>query len=277
MNSRRATQSIMVSLLAVATLLICVALFAIMWHILSRGLPVVTPGFLLEATADSGRAGGILPGIISTLWVTAVALIISVPLGVGAAVYLAEYAREGPVVRLVRFGTSSLAGVPSIVFGLFGFTFFVIHLRMGWSVMSGGLTLALMILPGLVRTAEEAIKAVPPEYLEGSLALGAPKWRAVSGVVVPAAFPGIMSGVLLGTGRSFGETAAVILTAGSAYHTPTSIWDPARTMAVHLYILSSEGLSITRAYGTAAVLSACILIINMFAQRLARTYRTRQC
>ncbi|MGE5484131.1 MAG: phosphate ABC transporter permease PstA [Ignavibacteriales bacterium] len=275
MTSRRIVQSTMVAVLAFVTFLIGVGLLAIMWHILSRGLPEVTPSFLLQATADSGRAGGILPGIISTMWVTGVAVAISVPLGVGAAVYLAEYARQGRVADLVRFGTSSLAGIPSVVFGLFGFTFFVIQLGMGWSVMSGGLTMALMILPGLIRTAEEAIRSVPPEYLEGSLALGAPKWRAVFGVVVPAALPGIMSGVLLGIGRSFGETAALILTAGSAYYTPTSIWQPARTMAVHLYILASEGLSLPRAYGTAAVLSACILIINVLAHRLAQAYRVR--
>ncbi|NPV69484.1 MAG: phosphate ABC transporter permease PstA [Firmicutes bacterium] len=275
MKRRKTTQMVMVGLLALSTFIICGALAAIMWQVLSKGMPVISADFLLKPTTNSGRSGGIFSSIVGTFYVTAVSLLVSVPLGVGAAVYLTEYASEGWLVEWIRFAVSSLAGIPSIVFGLFGFTFFVIQMRMGWSVLSGGLTMGLMILPWLVRIAEEAIKAVPCEYLEGSLALGAPRWKAVFGLVVPAAYPGILSGILLGIGRAFGETAALILTAGSAYHTPTSIWHPARTMAVHLYILSSEGLSLERAYGTAAVLSASILAINALASRLTRAIRTR--
>ena len=270
---RRRIERVTVIVLAAATVMLLSALAAVVWHVLSRGVPVVTLDFLIQQPTMSGRSGGIFSTIVSTFWVTGLALVISVPVGVGAAVYLTQYAVEGGFVRVIRIGTSSLAAVPSIVYGLFGFLFFVVYLRMGWSVMSGGLTLALMTLPAILKTSEEAIKAVPREYLEGSLALGAPKWKAVFSVVIPAAMPGIMSGILLSIGRSFGETAAVILTAGSAIHMPESLWDPARTMAVHLYILSSEGLSPSRAYGTAAVLVGCVLVLNVAASMLTRRSR----
>lgn len=245
-------------------------LLALLLYVLVKGLPLVSWEFLTALPRRMGRLGGIYPTIVGTLYLSAVALAVAAPLGVAAAVYLAEYAPPGRLTRLYRFGTETLAGVPSIIFGLFGFATFVIFLRLGWSVLSGGLTLALMILPTVIRTAEEALRAVPYSYREGSLALGATRWQTVWHVVLPSALPGILTGLLLGLGRAVGETAAVLLTAGSSLLTPFSPLDPARTMAVHLYILAVEGISLERAYATAAVLVVTILLLNLLATRLVR-------
>jgi phosphate transport system permease protein len=190
------------------------------------------------------------------------AIVFALPLGVGTAIYLTEYTVEGRVTRIIRFGADCLAGIPSIIFGLFGFIFFVTILGMGWSLMSGGLTLALMILPTIIRTTEEAIKAVPYAYREVSFSLGATRWRTVWRVVLPNALPGIVTGVMLGIGRCIGETAAVIFTAGSALRFPASVFDSVRTMSVHFYILAREGISSENAYGTAAVLILSVLAVN---------------
>jgi phosphate transport system permease protein len=194
-----------------------------------------------------------------------VALVIAVPLGVGTAVYLTEYTRETRLTRLIRFGTDCLAGIPSIIFGLFGFILFVTMLGMGWSLLSGGLTLAIMILPTIIRTSEEAILAVPHSYREVSFSLGATRWETVAKVVLPNALPGIVTGVMLGIGRAIGETAAVIFTAGSSLRLPNSLFDPVRTMSVHFYILAREGISAEYAYGTAAVLVLSVLTVNLAA------------
>ncbi len=233
----------------------------VLWH----GLPQLTPEFLLQSPSAMGREGGILPTIIGTVAVTAVGLIIAIPLGVGTAIYLTEYTRSEAVTAIIRFGAECLAGIPSIIFGLFGFLFFVIYLKMGWSLLSGGLTLAAMVLPTIIRTTEEAIKAVPLSHREVSLSLGATRWQTVTRAVLPTAMPGIITGVMLSIGRAVGETAAVIFTAGSSLRLPTSIFSPVRTMSVHFYILAREGISMPRAYGTAAVLVLLILAINFAA------------
>jgi len=212
-----------------------------------------------------GKAGGIFPTIVATIILTIVALLIATPLGVGSAVYLSEYTRESIITRVIRFAADALAGVPSIIFGLFGFILFVIRLRMGWSLLAGGLTLSLMILPTIIRTSEEAIRAVPQLFREVSLSLGATKWQTVCRVTLPNALPGILTGVILGMGRSIAETACVIFTAGSSLLLPKSLLDPGRTMAVHFYILAREGISMERAYGTAVVLILSILIVNILA------------
>jgi phosphate transport system permease protein len=191
-------------------------------------------------------------------------------------VYLTEYTRESTVTRVIRFGTDCLGGIPSIIFGLFGFIFFVSMLGMGWSLVSGGLTLAFMILPTIIRTTEEAIKAVPNAYREVSFSLGATRWRTVVKVVLPNALPGILTGVMLGIGRSIGETAAVIFTAGASLRMPHSIFDSARTMSVHFYILAREGLSTENAYGTAAVLIISILMVNATAYWLMHRFMARK-
>jgi phosphate transport system permease protein len=252
-------------------------LFFIILFVLKRGLPEVTGSFLTESPSDMGRAGGILPMIVGTLYVTAVGIVVATPLGLGTAIFLTEYTREGWLTRIVRFGAECLAGVPSIIFGLFGFVFFVIYLGMGWSVLAGGLTLAFMILPTVIRTAEEAIKAVPASYREVAYTLGASKWQTIVRVVLPSALPGIVTGIILGIGRSLSETAAVIFTAGSSLKMPVTLFDPARTMSVHFYILAREGISMPKAYATAAVLVLAILGINVTAyavmHRFMRRYR----
>ncbi len=209
-----------------------------------------------------------MPAILGTLALGALSLMIAVPLGVGAAVFLTEYTRPSPLTTIMRFGTDSLAGVPSIIFGLFGFIFFVTRLNLGWSLLAGSLTIALMVLPTLIRTAEEAIRAVPVAYREVSYGLGASRWQMVRTVVLPNALPGIVTGIILSFGRAVGETAAVIFTAGTALNIPTSVLSPTRTMAVHFYILAVEGISLPKAYATGAVLIATILVINVVANLL---------
>jgi phosphate transport system permease protein len=244
----------------------------ILLQVVIEGLPLLSLNFFLEAPRQMGRTGGIFSTIVGTVALTVVAIVIATPLGVGTAVYLREYTREGRISRVIRFGTDCLAGVPSIIFGLFGFVFFVILLRMGWSVLSGGLTLATMILPTIICTAEEAIKAIPHSYREVSFALGGTRWQTVARVIVPNAIPGIFTGILLGVGRSVGETAAIILTAGSSLLMPTSLFSPTRTMAVHFYILAREGISMEKAYATGAALILLILGINTLANWLLWRY-----
>jgi phosphate transport system permease protein len=244
----------------VATGLLFIILF-----VLEKGLPAVTWQFLSQAPRDMGRSGGIFPVIVGTFLLPLLAIAIALPLGVGTAVYLTEYTRETRLTRVIRFGTDCLAGIPSIIFGLFGFIFFVVILGFGWSLLSGGLTLALMILPTIIRTTEEAIRAVPNTFREVSFSLGATRWETVLHVVLPNALPGIATGIMLSLGRSIGETAAVIFTAGSALRMPTSVYDSVRTMAVHFYLLAREGISNENAYGTAAVLILAVLGVNLTA------------
>ncbi len=268
----RFTQGIVVSILGLATLATLSILIFIIGFILEKGLPVVGLRFLFTMPQDMGRAGGILPTVVASILLPLIAVCIAVPFGVGTAVYLTEYTRESPLTRVIRFGADCLAGIPSIIFGLFGFIFFVTILHMGWSLLSGGLTLALMILPTLIRTTEEAIKAVPNAYREVSYSLGATRLRTVWRVVLPNALPGIVTGVMLSVGRSVGETAAVIFTAGSSLRLPSSIFDSARTMSVHFYILAREGISTENAYGTAAVLILSVLAINAVAYGLMNRF-----
>lgn len=255
-----------------AAIIVLVILFAIIIYILSKGIPHITWQFLTQIPSDMGRSGGISSAIVGTLAVTLVAIVIATPFGVGTAFYLTEYTRESVITKIVRFSAESLAGIPSIVYGLFGFIFFVIYLKLGWSILSGGLTLAVMILPTIIRTSEEAIRTVPPMYREVSFSLGGTKWQTMIKILIPSALPGIATGIILGTGRCVAETAAVILTAGSALQMPTSLFSPARTMAVHFYILASEGISLEKAFATAALLIILILLINIGANMLVSRF-----
>jgi phosphate transport system permease protein len=252
-------------------------LFFIIFYVLKRGLPVVSLQFLARNPVEMGKAGGIFSTIVGTVALTFLAILIATPLGVGSAIYLIEYTRENWVTRVIRFGSECLAGIPSIIFGLFGFIFFVTKLGLGWSLLSGGLTLAFMILPTIIRTSEEAIRSVPYAYREVSFSLGGTKWQTVTRVVLPSALPGIATGVILGVGRSIGETAAVIFTAGSSLHIPTSLFSSSRTMSVHFYILAREGISMANAYGTAAVLILAILAINILAYSLMNRFMRKYC
>lgn len=261
----RHTQLGAVMVLGSATLVTVAILIFIVVFVLEKGLPVLSLGFLFGNPEDMGRAGGIFPTLIGTIALPLLAIIIATPLGIGTSVYLTEYTRENRVTKIIRFGTDCLAGIPSIIFGLFGFIFFVTTLGMGWSILSGGLTLAFMSLPTIIRTSEEAIKAVPRSYREVSFSLGATRWQTVRRVILPNALPGILTGIMLGIGRSIGETAAVIFTAGSSLRLPSSVFDSTRTMAVHFYILAREGISNENAYGTAAALIIAVLLVNLIA------------
>jgi phosphate transport system permease protein len=251
-----------------------VLLFIIVF-VLQKGIPVLSLDFLFSNPRDMGRAGGIFPTLVGSVLLPVLAIAIALPFGVGTAVYLTEYTRESRITRVIRFGTDCLAGIPSIIFGLFGFIFFVTILGMGWSLLSGGLTLALMILPTIIRTSEEAIRAVPDGYREVSFSLGATRWRTVLKVVLPNALPGIVTGVMLSVGRCIGETAAVIFTAGSSLRLPASAFDSCRTMSVHFYILAREGISNENAYGTAAVLVISVLAVNLVAYWLMNRFIAR--
>jgi phosphate transport system permease protein len=257
----------------------CIALgvmFFILFFILVKGIPSLSFAFLTGAIEDMGRSGGIFPSIAGTAFITALAILFATPLGVGSAIYLTEYTRTGPMARAIRFGVECLAGVPSILFGLFGFVFFVLFLKLRWSILSGSLTLALMMLPTIIRTSEEAIRTVPASYRDVSASLGAGKWQTVVRAVLPSALPGIMTGVILSVGRCVGETAAVIFTAGSSILFPKSIFTSTRTLSVHFYLLAREGLSIENAYGTAAVLIIAILLINLAAYGFLYSFVSRR-
>jgi len=270
--NQKTTQKIAKAVIWSAAILVLFLLFSIIIYILSKGIPHITWQFLTQIPSDMGRSGGILSTIVGTLSVTLVAIIVATPLGVGTAFYLTEYTRESTITKIIRFSAESLAGIPSIVYGLFGFIFFVIYLKLGWSILSGGLTLAVMILPTIIRTSEEAIRTVPPMYREVSFSLGGTKWQTMIKVLIPSALPGIATGIILGIGRCVAETAAVILTAGSALQMPTSLFSPARTMAVHFYILASEGISLEKAFATAALLIILILLINIGANVLVNKF-----
>jgi phosphate transport system permease protein len=273
--TRYLTQRIAKILILMAALSTIAVMILILFQVLREGIPVLHPRFFLDSPRDMGREGGILSTIVGTAALTLVAIFVATPLGVGTAIFLREYTRESRISRIIRFGTDCLAGVPSIIFGLFGFVFFVIYLKMGWSILSGGLTVTAMILPTIISTTEEALKGIPYSYREVSYSLGGTKWQTVTRAILPNALPGIFTGVILSVGRSIGETAAVILTAGSSLLMPTSLFSPSRTMSVHFYILAREGISMEMAYGTGAALILLVLIINTVANALLNRYVRR--
>ena len=236
-------------------------LLSVVGYILIKGVPNLKLSmFAWEYTTDNVS---MTPAIINTLTMTALALAMAVPFGIGSAIYLVEYARRGSrLVRVIRLTTETLSGIPSIVYGLFGYLMFVIALKWSYSMLAGTLTLAIMILPLIMRTTEEALKAVPDMYREGSYGLGAGKLRTVFRIVLPPAVPGILSGVILGIGRIVGETAALIYTAGTITGVASGLFSSGRTLSVHMYALLSEGLYTDQAYATAVILLAVVIIIN---------------
>lgn len=264
-------RTVVTAMWLMAALTVGVLLFIIAF-IVAHGLPHITWSFLTQSPESMGRKGGIFPMIVGTAMVTGLAVLLAAPIGVATAIYLTEYTREGRLTAVIRFGADCLAGIPSIIFGLFGFVFFAITLGMGLSVLSGALTLALMVLPTIIRTSEEAIRAVPYAYREVSYGLGSTRWQMVRHVVLRSALPGIGTGVVLAFGRSISETAAVMLTAGSAMGMPHSLFDSCRTLALHFYILSREGISMSNAYATASVLVISILAINLIAYWLMHRF-----
>ena len=251
---------------AIITAAVVVILVA---YILIKGIPNLKPSlFALEYNTENVS---MLPAIINTVTMTLLSLALAVPIGVFSAIYLTEYAKRGnPLVKVVRVTTETLAGIPSIVYGLFGYLVFVIACHFGNSMLSGALTLAIMILPTVMRTTEEALLAVPDSFREGSFGLGAGRLRTVFKVVLPSAVPGILSGIILAIGRIVGETAALIYTSGTVAGIPKDLMHSGRTLSIHMYALLSEGLYMEEAYATAVVLLVLVLIINMLSGVIAK-------
>ena len=249
-------------------------LFSLVFYILIKGIPNLSLS-LFEWKYTSKNAS-MMPAIINTLMVVLLTLLIAVPFGIGSAIYLTEYAKRGnKVVSIDPATTETLSGIPSIVYGLFGYMAFVRWLDWGYSLMAGVITLAIMILPLIMRTTEEALLAVPDSYREGSYGLGAGRLRTIFRVVLPSAMPGILSGVILGIGRIVGETAALIYTAGTVTGVPKSVMGGGRTLAVHMYALLSEGLYTNEAYATAVVLLGLVFIINRVSSYVANKIQNR--
>lgn len=238
-------------------------------YILIKGIPNITPElFAWEFTTENQS---MMPAIINTVLMTLATLIIAVPFGIGAAIYLTEYAKQtSKVVKIVRITAETLSGIPSIVFGLFGFLMFNMALKWEYSLISGAMTLAIMVLPVIMRTTEEALLGVPVSYREASFGLGAGKIRTIFSVVLPAAIPGILAGIILSIGRIVGETAALLFTAGTVAQIPDSIFSSTRTLSVHMYALLNEGLYMEEAYATAVVLMVVVIAINWVSGRVAK-------
>ncbi len=261
-NYSRHPGSLLVFILTVLAAVVTVgALAALIIWVLIKGIPNLTPDmFSLTYTTDNQS---MLPAMINTVQMVLVALVIAVPFGIGSAIYLVEYAKKGNrFVTLIRLTTETLSGIPSIIYGLFGYLCFNVAIHMGYSILSGGLTLAIMILPLVMRTTEEALLAVPDSYREGSFGLGAGKCRTIFKLVLPSAVPGILSGVILSIGRIVGETAALIFTAGTVGDIAAGLNSSGRTLAVHMYLLANEGLYINKAYAVAVVLLILVLVLN---------------
>lgn len=247
-----------------AAVLLCIVIY-----ILIKGVPNLSPK-LFEVKYTSENVS-MFPALVNTVTMTLTALLIAVPLGVFSAVYLVEYAKRGnKLVTIVGVTTETLSGIPSIVYGLFGYLLFVSKLKWGYSMLAGALTLAIMILPLIMRTAEEALKSVPDSYREGSFGLGAGKLRTVFKIVLPPAIPGILAGIILAIGRIVGETAALIFTAGTVAQIPSNLMGSGRTLAIHLYALWNEGLAAEQSYATAVVLLVIVVLINAAASFIAK-------
>lgn len=261
-------------LVITAAVITFVVLIFLMGYILIKGIPNLNPGlFALKYNTENVS---LVPALINTIIMTFFSLLIAAPLGIFSAIYLVEYAKRGNrFVNIIRVTAETLAGIPSIVYGLFGMLFFVTALHWSYSILAGAFTLAIMILPLIMRTTEEALKAVPDTFREGSFGLGAGKLRTVFVIVLPTAVPGILAGVILGIGRIVGETAALIYTAGTVPDIPESLMSSGRTLAVHMYALSSEGLYMNQSYATAVVLLIIVVAINTLSGFIAKRIAAR--
>ena len=257
---------LLVMLSAIITFAVLLFLIA---YILINGIPHIKPElFALKYTSENGS---LFPALINTIIMTALSLIIAVPFGIFSAIFLVEYAKRGnKFINVIRITTETLSGIPSIVYGLFGMLFFVTTLKWGYSLLAGAFTLSIMILPLIMRTTEEALKAVPDSYREGRFGLGAGKLRTVFRIVLPSAVPGILAGVILAVGRIVGETAALIYTAGTVADIPDGVMGSGRTLAVHMYSMSREGLHMDQAYATAVVLLVLVIGINWLSGFIAK-------
>ena len=266
---RKVKEKILKVLLYLSAFITVGILVLILGFIFIKGYKLITPSFILGEYKASGD-GGIWPMIISTLYMVVVSLLIATPIGILSAVYLQEYAKQGRVVKVIRFSTECLAGIPSIIYGLFGALFFVSYLKLGYSILAGALTVSIIILPVIIRTTEEALKVVPLSYREASLGLGATKFQTLYKVILPSAVPGVLSGVILSIGRIVGESAAILLTAGTVAKMPEGIMSSARTLTVHAYLVTKEAGDINQAAAIGIVLIVIILSLNTLAKFITK-------
>jgi phosphate transport system permease protein len=271
MKWRYFRQALFFFVVRLSALLIALALGGLLFYIIVNGIGAISWEFLSRPPTDSMTKGGIMPAILGTIYLTVGAVAVSLPLGVVSAIYLTEYARQGRLIRIIRIGINCLAGVPSVVFGLFGLGFFVVFLKFGSSILAGSLTLGFLIMPTIIGASEEALKSVPQTFREASLALGVSKWQTTLRIVLPAALPGILTGSILGIGRAAGETAPIMFTA-AAYFTaklPGSVFDEVMALPYHIYVLATAGTNIEQTrplqYGTVLVLVALVLGIDLIA------------
>lgn len=260
---------ILMLLVMIATFITFALLLFLIFYILVNGIPYIKPSlFSLHYTSENAS---VIPALINTVVMTLLSLLIAVPFGIFSAIFLVEYAGKGnKFIEVIRLTTETLSGIPSIVYGLFGMLFFVNTMKWGFSVLAGAFTLSIMILPLIMRQTEEALKAVPDSYREGSFGLGAGKLRTVFRIVLPSAVPGILAGVILAIGRIVGETAALIYTAGTVAQVPKNVLGSGRTLAIHMYMLSSEGLYMDQAYATAVILLVLVVVINTLSGVVAK-------
>jgi phosphate transport system permease protein len=279
-TQKRRAQRIGYGVMTLATLATVIPIVLIIMHIYSRGLPAISVEFLTEFPRDGMRDGGILPALIGTIWLTIGTAIVSVPLGIGAAIYLSEYAADNRWTRAIRIAIINLAGIPSVVYGLFGLGLFVLFLQFGTSIIAGSLTLAIMTLPVIISTAEEAIRAVPNSFRVVSISLGGTQWQTIRRIVLPQALPGILTGVILGLERAAGETAPILFTVAAFFlpRLPSSIFDSTMALPYHLFVISTQvpGMPIQIQYGTAVVLLTFVLGMNVFATVIRSRARARR-
>jgi len=282
MKWRYFKQNLFFSLVTLSAGLLVLALGGLLTFIFINGYRAITLDFLTLPPMDSMTRGGIMPAILGTLYLTVGAVCVSLPLGIASAIYLTEYAEQGRIIRIIRIGVNCLAGVPSVVFGLFGLGFFVVFLQFGSCILSGALTLGILILPTIIGATEEALKAVPQTFREASLALGVSKWLTIWNVVLPSALPGILTGSILGIGRAAGETAPIMFTAAAFFTAklPGSIFDEVMALPYHIYVLATAGTFIDQTrplqYGTVLVLVFLVLGINLFAIVIRSTMRRKK-
>lgn len=274
------TQRIAFFLLFLATLLIVIPVGLIVVIIIQKGLPAISWQFLSDIPRQGMRAGGIFPAIIGTVYLVTGAIVFALPIGLLSAIYLNEYSKDNLLTRLIKLAIVNLAGVPSVVYGLFGLALFVIFLKFGASIISGSLTLGIMILPVIITTAREALESVPYSFREVSLSLGASKWQTIRHIVLPNAIPGILTGTILGLGRAAGETAPILFTVAAFYlpQLPNSMFDQAMALPYHLYVISTQVPNVDEKirYGTALVLLALVLFMNLVAIIIRYKFRKKK-
>jgi phosphate transport system permease protein len=278
--NRHLTQRLGFLLLAVVSLIVVVPILLVIGAIVVQGAPAISWAFLTEMPRDGMKAGGILPAIVGTLLLTLGTGLVAIPMGVGAAIYLSEYAKDNPLTRVVRLAIVNLASVPSVVYGLFGVGIFVLLLQLGTSIVAGALTLAIMTLPVIISTSEEALRAVPMEFRTVSASLGGTEWQGIRRIVLPQALPGIITGVILGLLRSAGETAPILFTVAAFFLPvlPTSPMDQTMALPYHLYVISTQvpGMPLEIQFGTALVLLIFVLSLNLIATLIRSYFRRRR-